>query len=80
MMTNLNSMLSNMYYTYQQTGQLPTGYAELAQQADNLAKAQQLPVAIQESGNTPFLDALLQLQPVMDKVYQGMQQTQGATQ
>ena len=81
MMADLNRTLSDMYYTYQQTGQVPPGYAELAQQADNLAKAQQLPVEVQESGNTPLVDALLQLQPVMDQVYQqGMQQAQGATQ
>jgi len=81
MMAGLNRTLSDMYYAYQQTGQVPPGYAELAQQADNIAKAQQLPVEVQESGNTPLVDALLQLQPVMDQVYQqGMQQTQGAAQ
>jgi len=80
MMAGLNRTLANMYYAYQQTGQVPPGYTELAQQADNIAKAQQLPVEVQESGNTPLVDALLQLRPVMNQIYPGAQQTQGATQ
>lgn len=80
MMANLNDMLSGMYQTYQQTGELPAGYPELVAHARNLAKMQELPPTPQESGNTPFVDALLQLQPTMNQVYQSMQPAQGAPQ
>lgn len=74
----LNDVLSRMQLQYQQTGQVPPGYVELAQQAKNLAKAQQLPAVIQESGNTPFADAVTQLDSVLQQIYNSQQPAQGA--
>ncbi len=74
----LNDALSRMQLQYQQTGQVPPGYVELVQQAKNLAEAQQLPAAIQESGNTPFADAVTQLDSVLQQIYNSQQLAQGA--
>jgi hypothetical protein len=76
MMTNLNDTLYRMYQTYQQTGEVPPGYKELVEHANNLAQVQKMPANRQESGNTPFVDALIQLQSTMQDIYATMQPVQ----
>lgn len=68
-LANLSSMLSSMHDVYQQTGQAPSGYAELLEGARRLNVAQQDPSSAQAS----FTEALAGLDPVMIAAYESMQ-------